>query len=103
MLAWEKRLDEKGTATRRPSMGVLRWIISLLVCGSVFVIFFYEIPAFSRAFVGYYIFEGENGEITVPWVLDCMSNAFNVAGQILMIQRQWEQWLFWIAVNGKWL
>lgn len=99
MVAWEKRLDEEGTAFRSPSMSFKSWLFALVVSGIVFVIFFYEIPAFSKAFVGYYIFEGIDGKVTVPWVLDALSNAFNAGGQILMIQRQWEQWLFWIAVN----
>lgn len=99
MVAWERRLDDEGTAHRRPSMGPVRWLVALLGSGAVFAFFFYEIPAFSRALGGYYVFEGEGGAVTVPWVLDGLSNAFNVGGQILMIQRQWEQWLFWIAVN----
>lgn len=99
MVAWENELDGGGTAFRSPSMGLINWVFTMVVSGLVYTIFFFEIPAFSKAFVGYYIFEGEGGKVTAPWVLDALSNAFNVGAQILMIQRRWEQWLFWIAVN----
>lgn len=37
--------------------------------------------------------------MTAPWVLDALSNDFIAGGQILMIQRQWEQYIFWIALD----
>ena len=99
MVQWDGRLDDDGSAVRKDSLGVGGWALALLLTGGVFTAFFFEIPEFSKAIVGFYIFEGPNGEVTVPWVLDALSNAFNVSAQVLMIRRHWEQWLFWITVN----
>lgn len=99
MVAWERRLDEEGTAFRSPNMSFKTCLFTLVVSGVVFAIFFYEVPAFSKALVGYYIYEGVNGKVTAPRVLDALSNAFIAGGQILMIQRQWEQYIFWVALD----
>ncbi|GFH56345.1 hypothetical protein CTEN210_12821 [Chaetoceros tenuissimus] len=99
MVVWERRLDAEGTVSRSPNMSLKTWLSTSVVSGVVFVIFLYEVPAFSKALVGYYIYEGVNGRVTAPWILDALSNAFIAGGQILMIQRQWEQYIFWLALD----
>lgn len=71
--------------------GGLLWIVG--------VAFYFEIPAFSRALTGYYVFAPEDVGTFAPLILDASSNAFNVVAQLLMLNRYWEQWICWIAVD----
>ena len=100
MYLWdgEAAINKEGSAVVK-SLSLKQWIFYVTLCFLVGVAFYFEIPAFSRALTGYYVFDPEAVGTYAPLVLDSCSNAFNVVAQILMLWRYWEMWIFWILVD----
>jgi len=85
----------KGPVVRMRFMNPLKWFLALSLCVGLGFAFYYEIPEFSKAIEGYYVFEDDE----IPHRLDAISNALSILGQILLNGRYMEQWLFWITSN----
>ena len=94
MYTWSKELDQKST-TRVKSVKLIGWIIIIILCVGLGALFFYEIPAFSKAIIGQYFFEDD----LIPHILDASTNAISIVGQFLIILCYWEQYILWFIVN----
>jgi nicotinamide mononucleotide transporter PnuC len=91
---WSKRLDNEST-TRVKSLKLIEWIFVIILCGGFGVLFYYEIPAFSKLLTKQYFFE----TMLVPHILDASTNAISVVGQVLLTLCYWEQYILWTCVN----
>ncbi|CAF0898134.1 unnamed protein product [Didymodactylos carnosus] len=91
---WSKELDSSST-TRVKSLSRFSWLVVLVISIGLGVIFYYEIPAFSKLLVGSYSFEAK----LIPHVLDATTNALSVVAQFLLILCYWEQYVYWLVVN----
>lgn len=91
---WSRELDNQST-TRVKSLTWIGWIIVLVLSVGLGALFFYEIPACSRAFTGEYAFNDK----LAPHILDASTNSLSVIGQFLLIFCYWEQYIFWLTVN----
>jgi nicotinamide mononucleotide transporter len=91
---WSKQLDNEST-TRVKSLNLIRWIFTIIICLGLGVLFYYEIPAFSKLITRQYFFE----TMQVPHIFDAATNAISVVGQFLLIFCYWEQYILWLCVN----
>lgn len=74
----------------------LQQFLSIVCFGiGITAAFYYEIPEFTAAILGYYPY----GVNSAPKMLDTVSNACNLIGQILLLHGYWEQWIFWVCVD----
>jgi nicotinamide mononucleotide transporter PnuC len=94
IFTWRENLDPQLVAQSR-SLGLVRMCGTAVLALLVGTAFYYEIPAFAKALTGRYYFAG----MPIPRRLDAATNAMNLCGQMLMMNRFWEQWLFWISVD----
>jgi nicotinamide mononucleotide transporter PnuC len=70
----------------------------LIAAAAIWIALYYEIPPFSRAVSReQYVFADKKA----PHILDSASTALSVVAQVLLLFRCWEQWVFWIVVDGK--
>ncbi|CAF1264047.1 unnamed protein product [Rotaria sordida] len=91
---WSKKLDNKST-TRVKSLKFSGWIFICISSFLLTLLFYYEIPMFSKYLASTYFFEDK----FIPHVFDATTNALNVIGQFLLIACYWEQYIIWIFVN----
>jgi nicotinamide mononucleotide transporter len=91
---WSKELD-KQSRTRVKSLKLINWILIFILGVILAVLFFYEIPLFSKYLTSMYLFE----ERFLPHILDATTNALSVIGQFLLIACYWEQYIIWTIVN----
>jgi nicotinamide mononucleotide transporter PnuC len=91
---WSKQLDDQST-TRVRSLKLIGWICVIILCVGLGVLFYYEIPAFSKLLTSSYFFESR----LTPHILDASTNAISVVGQFLLILCYWEQYILWTCVN----
>ncbi|CAF1464257.1 unnamed protein product [Adineta ricciae] len=91
---WSKELDTKSTA-RVKSLKLSGWLLIILLSCTFILLFYYEIPMFSKLLTSKYLFE----QTPVPHVLDALTNGLSVMGQFLCIARYWEQYIIWTFVN----
>jgi len=91
---WSKELDNQST-TRVKSLKLIGWIFVIILCLGLGVLFYYEIPAFSKLLTPQYFFE----TMLIPHILDASTNAISVVGQFLLILCYWEQYILWFVVN----
>ncbi|CAF1009536.1 unnamed protein product [Rotaria sordida] len=91
---WSKELDNQST-THVKSLKLFGWIFIIILCLGLGVIFFYEIPAFSKLLTSHYLFQ----TMLLPHILDALTNTLSVIGQFLLIFCYWEQYIMWIIVN----
>jgi nicotinamide mononucleotide transporter PnuC len=94
MYTWSKELDNQST-TRVKSLKLIGWIFIIIISVGLGAMFYFEIPAFSKAITGDYFFE----TTLVPHILDASTNALSIVGQFLLIFCYWEQYALWIVVN----
>ena len=93
---WNKNMGVQVVKMRHLSF--TKWIIAIIALLCIGITFYFEIPKFSKALVGYYLFD--ESKISVPRVLDSSSNALSIVAQFLLNGRYMEQWIFWIGVNS---
>ena len=99
ILSWEHNLDQENRAISK-ALNITKWIAVIIGTFILGVIFYWEIPAFSRALVGYYIFDMDNQDLfSVPRLFDASTNAMSIVAQFLLIFRYREQWIFWIIID----
>lgn len=91
---WSSELDNEST-TRVKSLKLVGWIIVIILCLGLGVLFFYEIPAFSKLLTKQYFFD----TMLLPRILDASTNAVSVIGQFLLIFCYWEQYILWLIAN----
>ncbi|CAF3738630.1 unnamed protein product [Rotaria socialis] len=91
---WSKELDNQST-TRVKSLKWFGWIVVILLSIGLGVVFFYEIPAFSKLLTSQYFFESSR----LPHILDASTNAISVVAQFLLILCYWEQYILWLITN----
>jgi nicotinamide mononucleotide transporter PnuC len=91
---WSKELDNQST-TRVKSLKLSGWFFTLLLSLILVILFYYEIPLFSKLLTQSYLFESR----FVPHVLDAITNGLSVIGQFLVITCYWEQYIIWTFVN----
>jgi nicotinamide mononucleotide transporter len=91
---WSKELDNQST-TRVKSLKLIGWILVIILCLGLGVLFYYEIPAFSKLLTSQYGFQS----MLIPHILDASTNALSVVGQFLLILCYWEQYILWLLVN----
>jgi nicotinamide mononucleotide transporter len=91
---WSNQLDNKAT-TRVKSLTLSGWIIILFLSFVLIILFYYEIPLFSKYLTSSYLFENR----VVPHILDAITNGLSVIGQTLLIACYWEQYIVWTFVN----
>ncbi|CAF1172662.1 unnamed protein product [Adineta steineri] len=91
---WSKELDTQAT-TRVKSLKFTGWLFVLLSSSLIILLFYYEIPWFSKLLTGSYYFEDK----PLPHKLDAATNGLSVIAQILMVACYWEQYIIWTVVN----
>lgn len=91
---WSNQLDNQST-TRVKSLNIIGWIFVIVLCLGLGVLFYYEIPAFSKLLTSQYFFE----TMPIPHIFDASTNAISVVGQFLLILCYWEQYILWACVN----
>ncbi len=67
----------------------------LFLSSILIVLFYYEIPIFSKYLTSTYFFENR----FIPHLLDAITNGLSVIGQVLLIACYWEQYIIWTFVN----
>jgi nicotinamide mononucleotide transporter PnuC len=91
---WSKELDKKSR-TRVKSLELTGWIFICILSFILAILFYYEIPIFSKYLTSVYLFENK----ALPHILDALTNALSVIGQFLLIACYWEQYIIWTIVN----
>ncbi len=91
---WSKQLDNQAT-TRVKSLKFRGWCYILLLSFVLIILFYYEIPIFSKYLTSAYLFENR----FVPHILDAITNGLSVIGEFLLIACYWEQYIIWTFVN----
>lgn len=91
---WSKEMDNQST-TRVKSLTWIGWIIVVFLSAALAVLFFYEIPAFSKLLTSSYAFETK----LAPHIFDACTNSLSVIAQFLLIFCYWEQYILWLSVN----
>jgi len=94
LYTWKDNMDNEDIAISR-SLGWKMWIVTIISATALSAGFYFEIPPFTTAISGSYPYETN----LPPRFLDSISNSFNIVGQVLLLYRFWEQWIFWILVD----
>lgn len=92
--AWENNMgtDDKLIVERIKLKTLIMTIIAFMI---IVIIFYFEIPAISKAITGSYIYENNQ----VAHIFDSVANAFTIMAQILALNRYLESWVFWILCD----
>ncbi len=91
---WSKQLDNQAT-TRVKSLTFRGWCVTLFLSFILIILFYYEIPIFSKYLTSIYLFETR----FIPHILDAITNGLSVTGEVLLIGCYWEQYIIWTFVN----
>jgi nicotinamide mononucleotide transporter len=91
---WSKQLDNQAT-TRVKSLTFSNWCLTLFLSFILIILFYYEIPIFSKYLTSEYLFETR----FIPHILDAITNGLSVIGEVLLIACYWEQYIIWTFVN----
>ena len=91
---WSKQLDNQST-TRVKSLTFSGWCLTIFFSCILIILFYYEIPLFSKYLTSIYLFENR----FIPHVLDAITNGLSVIGEFLLITCYWEQYIIWVFVN----
>lgn len=90
---WSKELDNQCT-TRVKSLKLGGWLFVVLLSFFLIILFYFEIPIFSKLLTKTYSFEK-----SISHILDATTNGLSVVAQFLLIACYWEQYIIWTLVN----
>lgn len=95
---WKKHLDSNKTVV----VYHFSWtetLISFYTLAMIATFFYFEIPAYSRAVIGSYAYDGTNIKNIIPHLFDAVTDALSIIGEVLMLLRYCEQWIAWMISN----